>query len=194
MNKFELRIYLGEGKTQCSFALAAAQAINRNLDIIHQFPEHGDRGQVNFAQRELFRSVHSLLTHASNVSKLFWPAKKKGAEGRARADRGEKLREAIPIIDELECIKNRAVRDHLEHFDERIDSWRSEGSGYYGQDNIGPIGMMGIEVKNIMRHYDDTTNCFVFRGESFDVQGMVLEVDRLYAELCIVLDGPHTHD
>lgn len=188
MNDFELRIYLEEARAQCLYALAAADAIRNNLEVIHDSSKHGYWDKLNFAQRELFRSVHSLLTHTSNVSKIFWPIKSKGREWQARKARGELLRERVPVIVNLETLKDREVRNHLEHFDERLDEWRNRGVGFYAQDNIGPIAALGVDEKCVMRHYDNETNCFVFRGHSFDIQAVINDFETLYSELCSVLD------
>jgi len=57
-----------------------------------------------------------LLNCAANVSKLLWGVKKTLAAERRR------LREYFQVTD-ASPVKDRKLRDHFEHFDERIADW-----------------------------------------------------------------------
>src|SRR5581483_2573832 len=68
---------------------------------------------------EVFRQLHYLLLHTSNVSKILWP----GAPGESRAaQRGAELRKLMALPDE-HPLAQRTLRNHLEHYDERLDAW-----------------------------------------------------------------------
>ncbi|MFA1028725.1 MULTISPECIES: hypothetical protein [Pseudomonas syringae group] len=178
-----LRIYLDELEAQALMAVSAAMA----LDKINAIYPHGIR-EMDAAQRaqtnkECFRSVHSFLTHLSNISRLIWPpalspkqncfCDKPRAEGLpcstcvARA-RSSRILSALGIDGEDHVIKNRVLRDHLEHFDERLDYWaKTSVRKNYIQDLIGPKDWMkGVDASDMMRQYDPTTADFTFRGES----------------------------
>ena len=59
MEPFVCEIYLNEMYLQCDYALRAVKEFNAAL-------KRKDT-------EELFRAVHSFLTHVSNVSRLLWP-------------------------------------------------------------------------------------------------------------------------
>jgi hypothetical protein len=77
---------------------------------------------------ELFwMSLQTFLTFAGNVSKLLWPVKKANK-------RGADLRRELGVDGlALEC---RELRNHLEHFDERIDVWLESGRGQNFRDRL----------------------------------------------------------
>jgi hypothetical protein len=182
MNGREISVYLREADTQCRLVIGAVVALNNAMEAASR--ESGgptDWQRFEFVQGEIFRSLHSLLTHASNVSRLFWPPAGKGAVAQKREERGRLLRQRVGLPDDSHPLKTRTLRDHLEHFDERIDHWRETSvRKNYAQDLVGPKGMIvGLEETDMMRWYDPSQKRFMFRGESFDIQGLVAALDQL---------------
>lgn len=173
MDDFAIRIYLNEASIQAQMALNAVGSLNHALERTSlQNISHQER--LHF-HREVFRSIHSLLTHSSNLSKLFWPPHKKGEQGRRRAQRGETLRRIVRLPDDGHLLKRRNIRDHLEHFDERLDSWNNpEARRNFVQDTIGPPeAIQGVDEGDMMRGYDPASRNFTFRGERYDLQNLV---------------------
>ncbi len=78
-------------------------------------------------------------------------------------------------------LKSRRLRDHLEHFDERLDDWRDSSTHHnFAQDNIGPVGALGgIDPNDVMRWYDPVTKTYRFRSEAFDIQEIVTAMEGL---------------
>ena len=73
--------------------------------------------------RAVWFTVLGFLTHAAMVSKLLDPIKSEGTAG----IRGEALRAHLAVDGESPVL-SRSARDNLEHIDERIDRWASQGS------------------------------------------------------------------
>ena len=182
MNSREITVYLNEAETQCRMAIGAVIALNNAMQA-ESTNEDGTQDWEKFKsiQGEIFRSVHSLLTHASNISRIFWPLTGRGQKAETRGNRGKILREKVGLPDENHPLHKRTLRDHLEHFDERIDHWRETSiRKNYAQDLVGPKGMIqGLEETDMMRWYDPERKCFVFRGENFDIQELVSAIDEL---------------
>lgn len=68
---------MSEIETQCQVALNAALTVNAaRAQLLKSVFDKGEAEvqQEPELQRILFRNLHSLLTHASNVSRLLWPA------------------------------------------------------------------------------------------------------------------------
>src|SRR5579864_5789516 len=103
MDRYAQIAFLQELITQCQLALAAANAVNGTLQVIQQRQQEflarlnqsaegslppNDVSELNNPlldeqlHREVFRHIHSFLTHASNVSKLLWPIIGHGHERR----------------------------------------------------------------------------------------------------------------
>lgn len=178
-------VYLREAMTQCEFALNAVRGLNNVLPRLDSDSASDDWRLRITLHQEVFRSIHSFLTHASNVSRMFWPSPPRQKKGEAtsaykarcltvpRVARGAAIRAAANLPED-HLLRNRQLRDHLEHFDERIDIWRSTSVSHnYLQDYIGPqSGIEGFEPTDMMRWFDPTTKQMRFRGEEFDLQGL----------------------
>ncbi|WP_229007426.1 hypothetical protein [Methylophilus sp. Leaf408] len=70
----------------------------------------------SFDALEVWCSIQSILVAAGNVSKILWPSRK------ISIPRGEALR-ALLSIDDQSLLSDRKLRNHFEHYDERIEDW-----------------------------------------------------------------------
>jgi hypothetical protein len=194
MTPFQLYIYLCEVEMQCRYSLAAAESVNeyfeRQRDSATAKPERAAEADAHRIQAHLFRSLHSFLTHAGVVSRLLWPSMptKRRDEDRANYDlrkaqavnRGKQVRLALGLPDEQPG-GHRTLRDHLEHFDERLDEWvltsrRNTFTDYC----VGPPSLMfGLGRSDVMRWFDPTAGSFYFRGERFDLSALLTWVNEV---------------
>lgn len=167
MDPFVENIYLRELARECANAFSAVERINALLD--------GD----DMARNEIFRELGDLLQHAAAASRLLWSPERKA---RAKA-RSEHLRSAINVAFE-HGLHNRDLRNHLEHYDDRLDQWVADSQNRIMIGAlIGPRSVVtGDLVKDneIMRHYDPETKHFVFRGERFDIQRLIDDLSDIY--------------
>jgi hypothetical protein len=185
MDEFVRDVYLFEAVTQCKFALNAQRGLDNVLPRLPQAAKSGDFKLRQTLHDEVFRSIHSFLTHVSNVSRLFWPALPTQGKNedrttydarcsaRANIARAVELRSAIGV-GEQHALTSRKLRDHLDHFDERLDNWASGSERRnFVQDLIGGTNSIsGIDAEDMMRWYDPSTRCMRFRGEVFDLQAI----------------------
>ena len=151
---FELEI-----KHQSNLALRAATEMELALAL-------------NATDRFWF-ALHALVTSAANVSKLLW-------ERTGAADR-RALRSALEIDDDSP-IRNRVLRNHLEHFDERLAKWSAEGR----------VGLVDIQIvstrselgegsaREVMRVFETETWEATFYDERFEIRPLVAELERLH--------------
>lgn len=202
MDERTTEIYVGELSTQCEFALNAIHGLGNVLSRL--FDRNSDRtAEVDATlQAEIFRTIHSFLTHTSNVSLLLWAAPsarpregetKQQALDRAAASRqrGVDLRHLLAVTpSEGHVLQNREIRNHLEHFDERLDDWaKTSQRRNIVQDFLGsPDAISGIDPTDFMRCYDPATKHLYFRGEYFDLQEMVTAVSELRKQCLTWLD------
>ena len=190
MDDFVKNIFISELKKQCRFALNAILQLSFSLKQLNSL--NLEQAKREYFHDEVFRNIHNFLTHASNVSKILWPAQPKQKQNESdeqyeeRIKRIKKVQRAIQLLEELSLpeehvLKSRKLRDHLEHFDERIDNWaeHSENKNFV-QDNIGPENaIVGIDKKDMMRWFNQTNNTFLFRGETFNLQDIASAIDEL---------------
>jgi len=187
-------VFLMELKKQCEFALGAVNQINNALQATRNRELPPD--QSSYAHNEVFRGLHSFLTHTSNISRILWPPipQKRKNESNSdyvkrfkklpRVERSDALKEFLEI-DDHHILKERRLRDHLEHYDERLDHW-SESSERRNivSDMIGdPSAIVGIDDADRMRTFNPNGAKYIFRGEEYDVQAMSSAVEELLKSL-----------
>jgi hypothetical protein len=101
--------------------------------------------------------------------------------------RGQALRDEFGLQSN-HPIENRELRNHFEHFDERLDDWAEKSKSRGMATIIGPNRTAGIEDSDIIHHYDPATKIYSFRGKPFDVQKLVDGVDDIYQKTCKFLE------
>lgn len=200
MEQEERNLYVGEVQTQCEHAERAVLRIDQWLSA---------KGANS--PRVLFGEIHTLLTHAGNISKLFWPAlKTRGknetdeqyAQRQPASVRGQDLR-TLFNIQPGHLFEKRALRDHLEHFDERIDDFlldwkavnkqrKADGKPKAGFSDlfVAPQWLVDkIDINQhgfIIRHFDQETLIFTFRGNPYDIKNIYSEL-QVIGERSLVL-------
>lgn len=155
------RVYLSYVDDQCRFYLHSIENLN-NLFI-----------SDNLNPEDVFLNLQSAIRHAAAVSRVFWPAKTQRKFQDRSHNRGEALRQALKIPN-THPAQARTLRDHLDHFEERLDDW-AENSPHRNIVNnlIGPresIGGNAITDTDILNHYDPELKCYIFRGQKYDIQ------------------------
>src|SRR4030067_1143791 len=110
MDEFIENIYLRDLIAQCEFGVGSVQRMDKVLE---------NQGSPS----EFFREAGNFLQHSSAVSRLLWPPGSNSRPMKKRAkQRGAHLRNSLEI-DDVHSLKERTLRDHFEHFDERLDDW-----------------------------------------------------------------------
>ncbi len=118
-------IFRGQVGRECKFALMAVNGMekalvdyeNLPLDLEARIPE------MEKVIDKFWYSVEAFLMATGNISKVFWPSVSKSHKERAKIEkRCTQLREKWGIKNDSP-LASRELRNHFEHFDERIDSW-----------------------------------------------------------------------
>jgi hypothetical protein len=173
MNEFKMRIFHIEIARQCDFAMLAENDLKRsfqNMTIISPETSINISAEMN----RFWYSAQSLLVVGANISKLFWPAKPRARKGedeealkeytRIRMEDAKTLREALNI-DDSSPIKNRKLRDHFEHFDERIAKLPNFGFNYVDT-NISAPNQIQVNNAIVMRHFNPDSYAIEYHGET----------------------------
>jgi hypothetical protein len=150
---FLLRLHQRQVAHQCSAALQA----------FHM----GNLGLVTNDQDIFWASIQNMLTAVANISKACW------GQGGKLAEERRPLRESLRIADDSP-LANTDLRNHLEHYDERLDRWYETSENKNHADFlIGPAGRMvagrGIGDKDVFRHFDPATGDVVFWGVHYSI-------------------------
>lgn len=173
MDLFLLRLHQKQILHQCYAALNAVQQANSALNVHNQ---------------EIFwASVQNFLTATANISKTCW-----GGRGRFAAQRAQ-IRESLNITDDSP-LADRRLRNHLEHYDERLDEWYHHSSNHnYADFIIGPRAttIVGLDNTDIFRFFDPETNEVIFWGQRYALQPLVNEITKLLPIAQVESSKPH---
>jgi len=129
-------------------------------------------------QLDYWSSIQSILTAATKVSKILWPCNnKKNIERNIRAERLRKLLS----INEDNLLSKRSIRDHFEHYDERIDEWFKDKKSAVYTDNVIelPKPKWADFPNNYHRSYNPITRILTFRGESINLSRVMEELENI---------------
>lgn len=170
MRHMELSGHIHEIKIQSEFGIFAYEKILQTLEL-----EIDDGISV-----ELFY-VHAFLSHVANVSKLLDTRSNTKISG---VRRGELLRQVLSVPDNY-LLHDRKIRNHLEHFDERIDQYmvnvdKVVVSYLLGKGEIYDADGKPFDKKYIFRHLDPYSLSFYFRGEQYDLSQVAEELSTIY--------------
>lgn len=158
MNTLQEMVLIGEIALQSKIGLRAYERLQASQDINDKV--------------EVWGAIQLLLAAAGNVSKLLWPVSKK------HAARGVRLRQLLNVeTDNL--LADRKFRNHLEHYDERIEEWfNNQSSAVYTDLALNPA-LRGSFASKDHRGYNSFNNTLVFRGESLDLEQLTKALEDL---------------
>jgi hypothetical protein len=129
------------------------------------------------------RIVHdfaeTILTESATLSHFFFPAREEKDPEISR--RASALRHIFGV-EENSLLKNRAVRNHVAHIDERLDRWhRSSESKNFGRRMIGSIEdaiKIGLDREDILSLFDVYMLRMWFKDDEVDIAQLVFEVQQ----------------
>jgi hypothetical protein len=150
------QIYIQEAKTQAEFARRCYEAFQEAERVS--------------AVRDVFFHLHHFLVHASNIDRIL--------DTKSGTDRHTILAGHVDLSG-IDLKPFRRLRNHLEHFDERLDRWVHEFDGHAFFDMNIMTGAKGFPEKAFLRDLDGET--FKFLGEDYNMTNLyqiVLEIDR----------------
>lgn len=130
---------------------------------------------------DVFVNARAVANAAAMISKVLWPGQMRRAPDeeeelfvrrrRLAEVRGPALREMLGVDDESP-LKNRAVRDAIEHFDERLDRRLSSPDRNIVINSMGPPNMIHMEGATepfYLHHYDPQTTKYTILGDSMSI-------------------------
>jgi hypothetical protein len=124
--------------------------------------------------------LDAALGALANISKIFFPASDRSRTRSQTKRRGCQMREAYGVRDDS-LMKERALRDAFEHFDERMDRWFRDSQDHNFLDrNISvPGAITGADPGDYLRHFDPQANVVSVLGDALDLQALVREVEQV---------------
>jgi hypothetical protein len=156
-------------------ALHAEDRVSKHLELGATFvPESPDWNSSAFA---IVGGVQLIAQQAAALSRYFWPSR----EREPHLSRAAHLRETLEVSDDS-ALKDRDLRNHLEHFDERLDQVASSGIvGVILPTYVGPRQDEPQIPTTLFRAYYTDTGEFEVLGHRFSMQPIIDEIAQLDA-------------
>lgn len=133
--------------------------------------------------KAIFELIQEALTHAAAMSRYFWPSRTKGKYTLHKL-RGDALRKKFDVSDHS-VLKDRKIRDFLEHYDERLDEFLlNDPVGYFFPTPIiNSADIANEPIGNIFKLIDPQTYRIVLLNETFELEPIILEVSSILEKL-----------
>jgi len=161
------KMFLYEIDNQCEFALMAFE------DLKQAVRERN--------ARRIWYFIHAFLTAAGNISKLLWKSK---GDSKEYIERKDLLKTSLCISDQSP-LKNRTLRNYLEHFDGKLQKWvETRTSEKYVDLSFGSLDEVkkihpSSDLENFLRYFDDTKLVIFFCGDEGNLSLIVKAIMEL---------------
>lgn len=168
MDGLLLKVFQLQVQLQCHAILGAAERSENSL---------ARRSEPDFRARmkaidDGWAAVQDMLAAAANISKALW-----GSGGKHSKARPE-LRESVGVTDDSP-LRRAGMRNHFEHFDERIETWWKENANHayidrHFTDDVGSAAKI-----DIFRNLHTATWEVIFWGDRYDLRDIIQEAHGL---------------
>jgi len=182
LNQRTLELFHMEIARQCNFALFAEADLRQYLQQLTPPPNFTDSdirailSQGAVLIDRFWYSAHALLSATANISKILWPSNQ---STRSQED-ARQIRAGLGI-DDTSPLKNRRMRDHFEHFDERIERFAQSDVNYVDT-GIGHRLVHSDPPAVHMRNFDPEENSITFQNETLLLGPTMEAIHNTYGE------------
>ncbi|HFU75824.1 MAG TPA: hypothetical protein ENK66_06205 [Arcobacter sp.] len=152
----QIDFYIQEAVSQCDYAIFAYKEYKKSLKVSNT--------------KMIFLHLHHFVLHSTNLDKIIFPYNNNFRDNIIQTiQRG--------VSKKLKTI--RKLRNHLEHFDERLDNYVKNYKGQAHFDCNLITGAKGFPINDCLRALDGDN--YIFYGEKFNIE-------EVYIELCNILE------
>ncbi|MDB5870682.1 MAG: hypothetical protein JWQ07_124 [Ramlibacter sp.] len=165
--------------SECIAALRVYEAAGKEV-------EKSNRGEP-YDHMGFLTSLQRLVTHAAAISRYFWPAGKNVLH----QARGKYLRDVFQMNDS-NALHSRALRNNLEHFDERLDKYFQQPVvGYVIPQIVGPrpVPAPGDPPLHVFMAYFTDEDVLRVLDQEINVGSLVDEIAALQNKLQRISGG-----
>lgn len=185
---------LGGDHIMLFFALTECRRALDNLadvDTLSNSRREDQPGMVTYENGAIFDKIRLGLQMAANVSRLFWSTR--------NLERSARLRE-LTGLPEAHGLRQRRLRNHIEHIDERLDIWTSAPRPFVGVELAIPADLDLPAAKKqewteaVAIMYDGKTQTVLLFGESYylpDLRSYLEDaLEKISQGLTAITSGP----
>src|SRR5262245_24494721 len=165
LRQFQIHLML-----QCKFFKAAEAELLNALTILQSKPVDPE------VRIKAWGAIQAMLTAAANISKALW-----GQSGRNLETWRKPVRDSLGTADDSR-IREYDLRNHFDHFDERIDRW-VKNKPHIHDLGIDDLSTDLSEDTRLWRSFDSKTMSVIFEDDRFEIRPATAEVDKLLSAI-----------
>lgn len=166
--------YVESMLTRTSSALSSVELANEIIQVLIQQREDSLPSDW---RRVLLDQMQNIVIQGGAISRFFWPPRD-GKESLYKK-RGRYLR-GIFHVEDGSPLESRAIRNHVEHFDEKLDDYLlSPVFGHILPDYVGHSAQRGGIPFHVFRGYYLDSGVFQILSEKFEINPLVEEIARV---------------
>jgi hypothetical protein len=152
-------------------ALRSVETLNRTLERVRD-----DAAEDSNVERLVLDSLQNIVGQGAALSRYFWPSREADPHGA----RGRELRKSFYVHDS-NPLRNRDLRNAIEHFDERLDKYLAGNiAGYVVPEYVGHTPDPGGVPLHFFRGYYADAGVFELLGRRYEIEALVSEIDRVH--------------
>lgn len=188
MKKIKFELLLDELKLQTNFSIISMKYLEKNLDDKwNQYSLGNEDNRIN-NQYEFWYYLQNYVVALGNVSKLLFisrnPSESNSEYQKRKKDRDLFLR--ILEIDNNISLRNKKMRNILEHIDERIEEFSKKEKNIIANKNIGPSTMILIGDKYLFEDDADNLRNYLTDRKEFILFGRRFNLEVTFGEVIII--------
>lgn len=158
--------------------LNKTRSILNDVESVNKFWENGNHDCKN--DNAILDLLQNIILNAGGISRFFWPSKNTGYY----KIRGGKLREVYHVSDSS-VLKNRDMRNCIEHFDEKLDDFLKEFATWkVMQKYIGPLTYVD-DNRTFFRAYFYDKEIFKMLNVEYEMKPIIAEIKRIHKILLL---------
>lgn len=152
-------------------AIESIEVVSSVMEHLSEHPEEIEHSDIDTGV--VLNHLQNIVVQGAAISRYFWPVRK------PHEARGELLRQAFNIGDN-NPLKNRDLRNEIEHFDERLDTYLVDGFvGYFFPEYFGPQPESDGVPAHIFRAYHTDVGVFCLLGKEYRIKPIADEIIRI---------------
>jgi len=158
--------------------LNKTRSILNDVESLNDFWKNGNHDcQYDDLILDLFQNI---ILNVAGISRFFWPSNNTGNY----KIRAEKLRD-VYHVNNSSVLKNRNMRNHIEHFDEKLDDFLKEfTSGIIMPKYVGPIIYVD-DARTFFRAYFYDKQIFKMLNVEYEIKPIIAEINRIHEILLL---------
>jgi hypothetical protein len=152
--------------------LSAMSSIHEVADTV-EAAESGTISLEDIDEDAFLNHLQNVVVQGAALSRYFFPV------GKGHEARGIQLRAALAVT-EASALWSRDLRNSIEHFDERLDDYLSEGPvGHIYPRYVGPALESDGVPRHLFRAYFIDRGIFSLLGKEYQIPPLVDEIGRI---------------